>query len=151
MRHLLTIIALLLSFAVLLPSCSSRYRTNQEMLHKEKRSKRRPSFSAKKKKKEKYYSRRKGRMDKAMPDPFGGKKRFKQKNTRNSTGIYHKPKQRNTFSNKKTYSTTKRTKRHLKKGSRKLNKEDNRLTQRNKRANKDRKKNLKKPKKGLFK
>jgi hypothetical protein len=151
MRYLLSIIVLLLSFAVLLPSCSSRYKTNQEMLRKEKRGKRRPGYSPKKNKKEKYYSRRKGRLDKDMPDPFGGKKRFKQKNTRNSTGIYHKPKQRNTVSTKKTYSKTKRTKRHLKKASRKMSKEDNRLTSKNKRANKDRKKNLKKPKKGLFK
>lgn len=150
MRYLLTILTLLLSFIVLLPSCSSRYKTNKEMLWKEKRKKSRPGYSSKKKKREKYYSRRKGRLDKAMPDPFGGKKRFKQKNTRNSTGIYYKPKQKSTFSTKKTYSTTKRTKRHLRKGSRKMSKEDNRLTTRNKRANKDRRKNLKKPKKGLF-
>jgi hypothetical protein len=150
MRYLLTILAIFLSVVVLLPSCSTRYKTNAEMLSREKRNKRRPSYSVKKKKKEKYLSRRKGRLDKSMPDPFGGKRRFKQRNTRNSTGIYHKPKQKNGVTTKKKYSTTKRTKRHLRKSGRKIGKEDKRLSSRNKKTKRDRNKNLKKPKKGLF-
>lgn len=151
MRYFLTIIAIFLSVVVLLPSCSSRYRTNSEMLTREKRSNRRPSYKPKHVKKEKYLSRRKGRKDKSMPDPFGSKGHFKRKNTRNSTGIYHTPKQKSHISTKKTYSKTKRTKRHLRKAGRKVGKEDRRLTSGNKKTRKDRNKNLKKPKKGLFK
>lgn len=142
MRYFLSITLFFLSFVVLLPSCAPRYKTNFEMLAKEKRKKSRKSYSPKKKKKEKYLSRRKGRMDKAMPDPFGSKRGFKIKNTRNSTGIHHKPKQRHYVANKKVYTGTKRTKRHLRKGSRKMGKEDRRLGESKKRTNRDRKKNL---------
>jgi hypothetical protein len=151
MRSFFTIIACVLALIVLLPSCSSRYRTNSEMLAKSKRHKRVPSYSRKHGKKEKYLSRKKGRKDRDMPDPFGAKGHFKRKNTRNSTGIYHTPKQKSHVTTKRTYSKTKRTKRHLRKSGRKIGKEDRRLVNKGKKAKHDRNKNLKKPKKGLFK